>query len=370
MENSQDHKLNRNIFLAIILLFAVFLVFSLMEFFTAFLAAIMFYVLSRRPMEWLIKRWNWKRSIAAFVIILISFFIILLPISLMATLLYKKAVMIVSNQEAIIASLKHFDATMQDRFHFSIIPDNVLQDAGKYGASILSTVLNSGFNFFTTMIMMYFFLYFLLININKLEAGIILYLPFDSTKISLFGTELVSQTFSNAVGVPLIAVMHGILAYIAYKIAGLDESGFWAVITGFASVIPVIGTGIVWIPAGLFLLATGHSWQGFFVLGWCLIILGSSDNLVRFMLAKKMANVHPVVTVLGIIIGLKYFGITGLIFGPLLISYFLILLKIYYVEYQMPGVEKKHVIKKLPAYLNPFGNRQAKKKDDDIKNNS
>ena len=66
------------------------------------------------------------------------------------------------------------------------------------------------------------------------------------------------------------------------------------------------------------------------------------DNVIRFVLAKKMADVHPVVTVLGIVFGLNYLGITGLIFGPLIISYFLILLKIYNTEYQKPiGLQKK-----------------------------
>jgi predicted PurR-regulated permease PerM len=65
------------------------------------------------------------------------------------------------------------------------------------------------------------------------------------------------------------------------------------------------------------------------------------DNVIRFLLAKKMADVHPVITVLGIIIGLKYLGITGLIFGPLLISYFLILSKIYYSDYQNVNLKPK-----------------------------
>jgi predicted PurR-regulated permease PerM len=56
--------------------------------------------------------------------------------------------------------------------------------------------------------------------------------------------------------------------------------------------------------------------------------------VIRFVLAKKMADVHPVVTILGVIMGLQYFGITGLIFGPLIISYFILLLKMYYMEYQ------------------------------------
>ena len=94
------------------------------------------------------------------------------------------------------------------------------------------------------------------------------------------------------------------------------------------------------------------------------LIMGILDNVIRFMLAKRMADVHPVITVLGVILGLQYFGILGLIFGPLLISYFFILLKIYYVEYQKQVngrlVKKRQIV---PVYMQPFlGLKKTKKK--------
>src|SRR5690606_16310607 len=103
----------------------------------------------------------------------------------------------------------------------------------------------------------------------------------------------------------------------------------------------------------IFLFVTGHSGPGLFLLLYSAIVLGLADNVIRFFLAKKIAKVHEVVTVLGIIFGLKSFGLPGLIFGPLLISYFLILLKIYYTEFQNNvGVKKK---KSTPIRFNlPF----------------
>jgi predicted PurR-regulated permease PerM len=118
----------------------------------------------------------------------------------------------------------------------------------------------------------------------------------------------------------------------------------------------------------VYLFANGQNWQGVFVLVWSAVVVGSVDNILRFMLAKRMADVHPIVTVLGVIIGLKYFGFIGLIFGPVLISYFMILLKIYYLEYQKSPVtnpaaqaaaKKRHLV---PTYMQPFlGKKQAKK---------
>lgn len=334
MEHLQDHKVNRYIFLGVILVFAVFLVYSLMAFFTAFLGAIMFYVLSKSPVEWLVSRCNWRRSWAALLVIITSFFIILLPISLLGAMMYQKISLVAVNFNAVTEPLSHIDALLQEKFHFTLLSDKNIAQLQTLVTDFLSSALNQGLNLFSAIVMMYFFLYFMITNTGRMEAAIVFYLPFKRSQIAMFGSELRAQTMSNAVGVPLIAVVQGIVAYIAFMITGMNEPGFWAIVTGFASVIPIVGTGLVWVPAGIYMLVIGQTWQGIFILIWGGVVLSSMDNVVRFLLAKKMADVHPIVTVLGVIIGLHYFGITGLIFGPLLISYFIILLRIYYQEYQ------------------------------------
>ncbi|MFC4233219.1 AI-2E family transporter [Parasediminibacterium paludis] len=361
MENNQDYKINRYFFLAVIIVFGAVLLWSLMEFFTAFLAAVMFYVLSKPLIYWLGKQWNWKRNKAAILVIILSFFIILLPIGIFATMIYSKVIQVAAKPDEIIKPIKHFGDIIQQRFGVNIISVESLAKIQSFGTQIVSTVLNGSFNFFTTISMMYFFLYFMIVNAGRLEAALILYLPFKRNKMALFGDELKAQTFSNAVGVPLICVMHGLLAFLAYFIAGVSDAGFWAVVTGFASVIPLVGTGLIWLPTSIYLLAQGHTWQGIFVIVWGLLVIGTSDNVIRFVLAKRMADVHPIVTVLGVIIGLRSFGITGLIFGPLIISYFLILLKIYYVEYQKPETDRKRTL--LPSYLQ-FKPSNTKRKQD------
>ncbi|KAF0242668.1 MAG: hypothetical protein FD183_289 [Chitinophagaceae bacterium] len=346
----QDLKINRYFFLATILLIAAFIIVSLSAFTTAFLAAIMFYVLSKHPVEYLVKKRNWSKNAAAILVIVISFFIILLPISMLVGMLYKKALTVSQNTNLILEPLKHLDAQVRDQYHFTLLSQKNLAQVQGLITDFLSSLLNQGLNLLSSIAMMYFFLYFMIININRMEAAIILYLPFKREKIIIFGDELKAQTISNAVGVPLIAVAQGFFAYVAFFVTGVHESGFWAVLTGFASIIPIVGTGLVWVPIGIYQLANGQSWQGIAVLVWGLIFLGSVDNVIRFMLAKKMADVHPIVTVLGVIMGLQYFGITGLIFGPLIISYFIILLKIYYAEYQKPAPPER----KRKPISNPF----------------
>ncbi len=364
METQKDYKVNRYFFLAIILLFAIFLLYSLSQFLVAFLAAIIFYVLSNPFAEWLIKKKRWRKSFTALFIIVLSFFIILLPLSVLIPLLYNKISGISSNPAEIINTVKSFDNSLEQKFNIQFLSDSTIASLPSYATGIVSMILSQGLSIFTTIVMMYFFLYFMIQNRSRMEAAIVFYLPFKREKINMFGRELVAQTFSNAVGIPLIAVAQGICAFICYNITHVPDPGFWGVVTGFTSVIPLVGSGLVWVPMAAYLLITGQTWQGVFVIVWSAVIVGTVDNIIRFALAKRMADVHPVVTVLGVILGLKYFGFIGLIFGPLLISWFIILLKIYYTEYLSTPppkqIKKRHII---PGYMHPIlGIKKDKKK--------
>lgn len=357
-----DHKINRYFFLAIIIIFAILLYYSLAAFFSAFLGAVIFYVLSKKRMDKLIKN-GWPKPAAAAFIITISLIIIIVPISIVGYLLYAKGKFYIANPELLVQSLHRVQAQLQQNYELVLLSDENILKIKTYITNSLTGVLNESLNFFITISMMYFFLYFMLININRMEAAIVFFLPFKREKIELFGRELVALTFSNSIGVPAIAVAQGIIAYIGYLIVGLPEAGFWAIMTGFASIIPLVGTALIWVPAALYLFVINHPWQGLFLVGWGMIVIGITDNLVRFVLAKKMADVHPIVTVLGVVIGLDYFGIAGLVFGPVLISYFIILLKIYYLEYQnaLPVIKKR---RNVPIRFNlPFlGGVQSRKK--------
>ena len=363
METNREYKVNRYFFLAIILIFAGLLLMSLIQFFSAFLSAVIFYVLSKPSVEHLVKKRRWRKSRAAILIIIVSFFIILMPIALLVTLLYNRITHVLVNPTDIINSLKHFNDIVQEKTGFQIISSDTYSTITSYSTTILSYILNQGLGFFTTITMMYFFLYFMILNLDRMEAAIVFYLPFKKDKIKMFGNELVAQTFSNAVGVPLIAVAQGFLAFVSFAITGVEQAGFWGVIAGFCSIIPVVGSGIVWIPVAVYQVILGNTWQGIFIVLWGALIMGSIDNVIRFILAKRMADVHPIVTVLGVIMGLKYFGFIGLIFGPLLISYFLILLRIYYMEYQHPTIIKRSKPRHLmPSYMQPFlGGKKPKK---------
>jgi predicted PurR-regulated permease PerM len=104
---------------------------------------------------------------------------------------------------------------------------------------------------------------------------------------------------------------------------------FWGLIGAFISFLPVVGAPTLSIPASIYLFANGHAFKGVAILIYGLLIIGNIDNVLRMIINKRVANTHPIITIIGIFMGIPIFGILGLVFGPLLLSYFLLLLEIY-----------------------------------------
>jgi len=360
-----EEIINKYIYAFFILLLGIFIFLGLQEFLNAFLGSVVFYALFKNFMYYLTRRKKLKKSLSAVIIILISFVIVVLPVSILVIMLLNKANDMAANPEIFTTYIDKFTLKLKE-LPFDVSADTMGSKVKTYVAENLGGVLSSSFNAIGSILMMYFFLYFLLISTNSMEAKIVHFLPFKKSKILLFGKELVDQTYSNAIGVPLVSIAQGVFAYLCYRIAGVDDAGLWAILTGFASIIPLIGTALIWLPIALFLLADGEVWQGVFVGVYCIIVLSNIDNLVRMVVSKRVGDVHPVITVLGVIIGLKFFGLPGLVFGPLLISYFIILLKLYYIAYSNKSVtaneqqikEENTVLKlllKKIGFLNPMG---------------
>lgn len=330
-----------NKYLAGFLIFATaaFLIFGLSEFLSSFLGAIIFYILFRKFMAFLVFQKKFKKSFAAIIIIIISFLIVVLPIGILVTMILGKVSSLSANTNLIKDYVNAFSLKLE-QYHIHISAQNVVTNITKFVSQHAGDFLSSSLSIAATLLMMYFLLYFLLVNVKKLEMKLNYYLPFEDDKISLFGKELVDQTYGNAIGVPAVATAQGIAAYIAFLIAGIPDAGIYAILTGFASIIPLVGTAVIWIPVAIYLFAINHNWQGIFVIVFCLLVLTNLDNLVRMYVSKKIGDVHPVTTVLGVIFGLKFFGLTGLVFGPLLISYFLLMIKLYHDNYKTKTIEE------------------------------
>ena len=195
--------------------------------------------------------------------------------------------------------------------------------------SILTDILNQTATILGDIGIMYFILFYLLVNYGNLEKMLEKYLPIHAYNLEILGKELETQTYSNALGAPVLATLQGIIACVGFYFFGIKDYLFWGIMSGIFSIIPVVGSALIWLPASIILISSGNQAQGIGLIIYGLAIISTIDNVFRFIFQKKIADVHPLITIIGIIFGLQMFGIAGSIYGPLLLSYFLILLKMY-----------------------------------------
>ena len=135
--------------------------------------------------------------------------------------------------------------------------------------------------------------------------------------LKVIGKEILAMVRSNALGIPLVAIVQGILSLIGSLIFAIEDPFFWFIIVAVGSMIPFVGTLIGIIPVFILELSTGNTFQAWGILIYGLVVVGSADNIIRLYVLKKLDNVHPLITLVGVIVGVPLFGFIGLIFGPL-----------------------------------------------------
>ena len=120
----------------------------------------------------------------------------------------------------------------------------------------------------------------------------------------------------------------------------MKEPWLWFVATTIAAMLPVVGAAIIYVPLTIMLFVQGYTGKGISMGLWGFILIGLVDNVFRLLVNKRLGNIHPLITIFGVIVGVQLFGFIGLIFGPLLIALFILLLRIYASEFI---VKKRHV---------------------------
>ena len=332
--NTIDSNLLRQIFFIVIIVFLGIVLFRELWFFTsAFLGAVTFYVVMRDRMFFLTEKRKWRRSTAAWILMLLSFFVILVPIGLLGNILYSKVSYMVTHSDEMINSLKVATDQISKKIGYKIIDPNTISKLGNFIAQLLPKILNVTFNTLTLIASMYFILYFMLVNGRKMEEALYEYIPLKDGNVELLGSESRTIIMSNAIGIPLIALLQGIVALIGYLIIGVPEPFLWFAATSIAAMLPVVGAAVIYGPLTIWLFVQGETGKGIALAIWGFGIVGLVDNFFRFLVNKKLGNIHPLITIFGVLVGVQLFGFIGLIFGPLLISLFILSLRIYSSEF-------------------------------------
>lgn len=199
------------------------------------------------------------------------------------------------------------------------------QQALQVFGSIARTVLN--------LVIAFFGLYYLLVARPGTWESARSYLPFSPENSDVLRVRFHSVTEAALLGIALTAVVQGTMIGVGFWIVGLPNALFWGMVTGMVSVLPVLGSAIVWFPGVLVLLFMQR--YGAAVALALIGGLGAAniDNIVRLVVFKRVSNIHPMVTLVGAFGGVRYMGLIGVLLGPLAITYFFELLRVYRAEH-------------------------------------
>jgi predicted PurR-regulated permease PerM len=296
------------------------------------LGAITLYVLlvgSQKKLE----NCNWKPSLAAGFLILISSFIILLPVAGIVVMFTGKIKGALDNRDVIEESIKSKSVKIEELTGYNFSNHLDASKIGDWVSNLIQGFASSSLLVFIAVGLMLFLLYYMLVYRSTWQDAAIRYLPLKEDNLKTIGTESMGLVKSNAIGIPLVALLQGVIAFIGYCIFGVENPFFWFVITAIGSMIPFMGTAIGILPVSIILLSHGQTGNAIGMLIYGIAVVGSTDNFFRLVVQRKLADIHPLITLIGVLIGVPLFGFIGLVFGPLLVSSVLLLIKLYREEY-------------------------------------
>jgi predicted PurR-regulated permease PerM len=324
-----NYKQRNNIILAGIIILGCFLVYALSGLFSAILGAIVLFTIFRPIYLHLVESKGWNKTLVAVMIILTSLIVIIIPMMSLSIMVVGKIGGINKNSFNLQEWVTKIDDYAGYNFNQPHLAENTLQKLGAYATELFPSILGSAAQILITLLVMYFLLYFMFTQMREFEAGLLKYAPFREQHAVKFAVALRNSTYSNVLGQGIIALTQGALLANGFWIFGLPDPIFWGVIGTFISFLPVVGAPTLTIPAGIILIAGGHSLKGILLMAYGLLFIGNIDNVLRMIINRRVGNTHPIISIIGVFIGIPLFGILGLVFGPLLLSYFLLLLEIY-----------------------------------------
>ena len=320
--------------LIVIILFMGVIIFrQITPFLGGLLGASTMYILVRTHMNYLTEKRKMKRSISALLITAETIMVFLVPLGLIIWLVVNKLQDINLAPQTFIEPIQQVAEFIKEKTGYDVLGKDTLSFIVSILPRIGQIIMEGASSLAVNLFVMIFVLYFMLIGGKKMEAYVNDILPFNEANTQEVIREINMIVRSNAIGIPLLAIIQGGVAMIGYLIFGAPNILLLGFLTCFATIIPMVGTALVWFPVAAYLAISGDWFHAIGLAAYGAIVVSQSDNLIRFILQKKMADTHPLITIFGVVIGLPLFGFMGVIFGPLLLSLFFLFVNMFKKEY-------------------------------------
>jgi predicted PurR-regulated permease PerM len=327
-----DTKHQRAAFIVIAL--GVAILWSLGRYATGIIGIPVLAVLFAPLHAWLVKR-GAPTGIASFVVTLLGAVLLIVPGVLIAGLLINQAQEITQSvlQSPIIERFRGL------QIHGIPVGPRLAEAGGRIVAAIGASafgLVGTATRLTLNLTIAFFGLYYVLKHPGDVWLDARPYIPFSDANTEKLGRRFKDVTVSTVIGTGVVAAIQGALLGLAFAVAGLPNGLFWGVVTMAFAILPVVGSGLIWGPAAIVLYMQGRPLAAFLLAAWGVLVVGSVDNFIRPLIYRRFSAIHPLITLIGAIGGVSVFGLLGLLIGPLALSYFFELIRMYREEYLEP----------------------------------
>lgn len=336
MNNLYKENKYKFVLISFLIILGLILFKELRVYMSSFLSAATLYVLLKGQMAILVEKWKFRKGLAATLLTLEALLFFLIPLTGVAFLVIDTVTGITIDPREIVESVNNFINMLEDKLEFQIFTPDNLSSLPKIGGNILQSFGSGIYSLLINSVFSMFILFYMLLNYDEFAKMVREILPLREENKQILEEETKSIIQANAIGIPVLAIIQGGFAYLGYIFFGIDNAILYAVMTGFATIIPVLGTTLVWVPLSIGILLSGDIAYGIGMALYGFFIIGGVDNIARLLLQKVIADIHPLITILGVIIGIPMFGFWGVIFGPLLLSLFVLFFNMYRHDF-IPG---------------------------------
>jgi predicted PurR-regulated permease PerM len=200
---------------------------------------------------------------------------------------------------------------------------------GSFVARLLAQAARGTVVFFFMLFILLYSMFFFLKDGRKLLDKIVYYMPLEAEDEMRMVNKFMSVSRATIKGTLVIGVVQGGLAGLAFAVVGIPGAAFWGTVMAVLSIIPALGTGLVWIPAAIWLAATGHVGPAVGLTVWCAAVVGTADNFLRPWLVGRDTEMPDLLILLSTLGGLTMFGAFGLVVGPIVAALFVAVWEIY-----------------------------------------
>ena len=319
--------------ITIILGLGLLLFLKMTPFMGGILGACSIYIMVRDQMLYLTQKKKIRKSVTAIILLIEAILCFLVPLSLAVWLLISKLQTVNVDTATFVDTITNLADWIRRKTEYDLLSKENISSIASILPGIGQFLMGGISSFAVNLFVLVFVLYFMLIGGTKMEQYIYELLPFSDSNKKHVMNEINMIVRANAIGIPLLAIIQGAIATLGYYLFDAPSALLFGFLTCFATVIPIVGTTLVWFPLAAYMAISGDWPHAIGLLLYCGLIVTNIDNLIRFILQKKMADTHPLITIFGVVIGLSLFGFMGVIFGPLLISIFILCVNIFKEQY-------------------------------------